>query len=372
VLDVRDAVTSSHLITFDARSYDDKQAGLLRMSRSHHQLDGVFTTPVSAFLRLPKAKILYSLTPQVLRLLQSGERFEPNVGTARQGMATWDDFRFIRLRWEVPSTLIGDSNVWEYLCKGGPYARYYGDIHLVVKWNRTGDEIRSLNIAANGTDAQARQASDYWRRPGATYSIRSGKGFSARVMPQGCLFTGQGPAILSESDVSSAAIIGWINSELITTLVELQSNAGKFMSGIIKQLLEPLPQRGGKPVEPGGVDHLERDPVEKVHLILPPEGVALHPDERLQGHGLQIIGADGGKHVGVGIAVPLDRPRPGGPPWTSPSTNNQQLTIGEGCQEGWSCTLPRGSYTSWGFLNRSVEARRRRSFLECLRWRGAL
>lgn len=235
VLDCREKVSSPTLIALDARSSDDKPHALHALSGLSDHAD-VYQISVAAFLSLPNTKLLYSLTPSILRLLQSADHFEPLAGTARQGMATWDDFRFIRLRWEVPPTSIGINNTWEHLCKGGPYARYYGDIHLLVKWDKTGDEIRGCNIAANGSDAQARQASDYWRRAGATYSIRSQKGFSARALPMGCLFTGQGPAILSESSLSNAAMLGWLNSELITTLVELQSNDGKFMSGIIKNL----------------------------------------------------------------------------------------------------------------------------------------
>jgi hypothetical protein len=235
VLDCQTVPSLPALLTLDARASLSKPTALREMAALSDS-SSTYLTPIAAFLALPNTKILYSLTPSILGLLQSPNRFEPSVGTARQGITTFGDFRFIRLRWEVNASLIGVNNVWEHLCKGGPYARYYGDIHLLVKWDKTGDEIRALNIAANGSDAQARQASEYWRRPGATYSIRSQKGFSARALPKGCLFTGQGPAILSESSLSNAAMLGWLNSELITTLIELQSNDGKFMSGIIKHL----------------------------------------------------------------------------------------------------------------------------------------
>ena len=111
-----------------------------------------------------------------------------------------------------------------------------------MKWNGDGKESRAINFAKNGTDAQARQASDYWYRRGLTYSIRSQKGFSARVLPEGCLFTGQGPLIASESNISNEYILGWINSDLIRTILEMQSNDGKFMSGLIKTLPWRPPQ----------------------------------------------------------------------------------------------------------------------------------
>ncbi|QDT24367.1 BREX-1 system adenine-specific DNA-methyltransferase PglX [Gimesia chilikensis] len=234
---VADPLPRHPLVAFDVRRQAGREEQLSKAIRIDNGGESVaFRLLPSVFKRFPNYKILYSLPSKVADLLVLPSKFEPTVGTARQGMTTWDDFRFIRLRWEVAPDMIGPNNRWEHLAKGGGYQRYYGNIHLVVGWDSDGKEMREANIRVNGTDAQARQASDYWRRPGATYSLRSGRGFSARVLPSGCLFTSQGPVIFSESKVSNIAILGWVNSKLITSLIELQSNAGKFMSGIIKTL----------------------------------------------------------------------------------------------------------------------------------------
>lgn len=196
----------------------------------------VYVVDSSIFLAFPKNRIAYSVGSRISSLLKSNNLFEPAAGTARQGLATWDDFRFVRAFWEIPPSDIGSSRIWEFLAKGGAFSRYLCNVHLLMKWSQDGLESRAINVAKNGTDAQARQASNYWRRPGLTYSIRSQRGFSARVLPKGCLFTGQGPLIVSESSVSNDFILGWINSSFIRTLLEMQSNDGKFMSGLVKSL----------------------------------------------------------------------------------------------------------------------------------------
>ena len=195
-----------------------------------------YLTDSSLFLSFPRNRIAYSVGSRISSLLKSKDRFEPSAGTARQGLATWDDFRLVRAFWEVHASNIGITKLWEYLAKGGPFSRYLSNVHLLMNWNKDGKESRAINIAKNGTDAQARQAFDYWHRPGLTYSIRSQRGFSARVLPKGCLFTGQGPLIVSESEISNAYLLGWINSSLIRTIIEMQSNDGKFMSGLIKSI----------------------------------------------------------------------------------------------------------------------------------------
>jgi hypothetical protein len=233
---VLDKQPVKHLTAIDCRNNVDVEESLSLSVPYDPLRSNVYTIATELFAFFPNTRIIYSIDPKIASLLKGKERFEPTAGTARQGLTTWDDFRFVRLLWEVEPEQIGPLNVWEFLSKGGAYSRYLCDIHLLMKWNGEGLESRAINIAKAGTDAQAKQASDYWRRPGLTYSIRSQKGFSARVMPEGCLFTGQGPLITSESAVSNLHILGWLNSVLVTTLIEIQSNDGKFMSGVIKSL----------------------------------------------------------------------------------------------------------------------------------------
>lgn len=184
----------------------------------------------------PRKKILYNAPKELFKLFNSRKVFEPSIGTVRQGMGTFDDFRFVHLSWEVPIDSIGMSDIWEPLTKGGSYSRYYADIYLVLKWDKNGSELSAVNIAKNGQDAQIRQASSFWRKPGSTYSKRSQKGFSARALPSNCILTGKGPAILSTSKIKNLFILGWINSRLIRSLIEMQANFGEYNTGILKQL----------------------------------------------------------------------------------------------------------------------------------------
>ena len=241
---VIDVAGSKNLTAFDLRN-STTNAESLRRCCKFTEVESTYQIDSGIFLNFPKNRITYFAGSDISSLLESNSRFEPAVGTARQGLATWDDFRFVRIFWESPPQGIGRSKKWEFLAKGGAFSRYAPNVHLLMKWNGDGKESRAINFAKNGTDAQAKQASDYWHRRGLTYSIRSQKGFSARVLPEGCLFTGQGPLIASESKISNEYILGWINSDLIRTILEMQSNDGKFMSGLIKTLPWRNPQGEG-------------------------------------------------------------------------------------------------------------------------------
>lgn len=184
---------------------------------------------------LPDSKLLYSLPIRVHELLGNPHVLEPDIATAREGMRTFDDFRFLKLRHEVPVCDIHRSG-WEPLAKGGAFSFYYSDIYLLLNWKNDGVELSSVNIAHNGQDAQVRQASDYWRMSGLTYSKRSQKGFSARVLPSDCVIAAKGPAIISQSNVSATYLLGWVNSRFIRWIIETQANDHEYNTGIVKKI----------------------------------------------------------------------------------------------------------------------------------------
>lgn len=201
-----------------------------------HANENAIVCMKSWFTALPQGKLLYSAPSEVRELLSDPIQFEPAGGTAREGMKSFDNFRFIRLSWEIPENAVGVGNKWTPFNKGGEFSFFYSDFHLLLNWSKDGAELRQINLAMNGSTAQVRQASDYWYRPGVTYSKRSSRGFSARALPEGMIFTSNGPAILPEQDISPEYLLGWVNSKPIRAIIHLQSNASDYSTGALKRL----------------------------------------------------------------------------------------------------------------------------------------
>jgi len=239
------SLETDFLTAFDARSSQTRMEvkDAIRASASIGDVKA-FSVPWSRLSHTPAKKFLYYLPNEIFDLLQSKRVFEPEIGTVRQGMGTFDDYRFVRLLWEVLPESIGKNRTWEPLAKGGPFAKYYGQIHLLVNWGNDGAQLCEVNISRNGQTAQVRQASDYWRLGGCTYSKRSVKGFSARALPKQCIMAGKGPAVISQSNVPERYFLGWLNSRLITGLIQLQANASEFNTGILKNLPWIIPNSG--------------------------------------------------------------------------------------------------------------------------------
>lgn len=200
--------------------------------------DGWIAVDRKATLALPGSMLLYSLPESVNAILTETVPLEPSKGTAREGMKSFDDFRFLRLWWEVLPNSIGWGKVWTPYAKGGGYAVYYQPTMLTINWRSDGSELRALNFQINGSTAQVRQASTYWGRSGATYSRRS-TGFTAKALPAGHIFATMGPAVLYSEPAKERELyylLGWLNSRFVRFLIELQANKQNYLTGILKRL----------------------------------------------------------------------------------------------------------------------------------------
>jgi hypothetical protein len=217
----------------------------------------------SKMLNLPESRVLYSLPDSIVSLLKADEKMGSRTFIAKQGMKTFNDFRFLRLRQEVSPDRIGQSGEWEPLSKGGPYAIFYADLPLLVYWNKSGNELAEENKRVNGQTAQARQASVYYRLPGATYSRRSSKDFGVRALPAGCIVGEKGPAILSEPPYSNEYVIGLLNSRLMNSLVHLQANAKQYDTGI----LEGLPWKQPSKKMQDSIESISRACIDSVRTL---------------------------------------------------------------------------------------------------------
>jgi hypothetical protein len=151
----------------------DKEADLYQHDYSLH------TVPVNAFRSLGKASLPYWLGESTLTLY-GGPGWRSLGLQARTGPQTDDDFRLLRLEWELPPGSAGRETKWLRVAKGGEYEPYWDDIHLVVNWDDWKKRPRSRSDYTTG---------------GLTYPYRTTSDHCMRVLPRGCGYTRGGPAI---------------------------------------------------------------------------------------------------------------------------------------------------------------------------------
>ena len=238
------------MICFRLLDSDDPAEPLAQAVAKVHEGENppsVYSVNPTSFRQVPNAPFAYWVSENIRKLFSKLPPFEGDGRTARQGLATANDFRFVRLSWETSNNEA--SETWSPFAKGGSFSPYYADVYLMVNWNSNGDECKQYIIQRypylNGNAAFVAKNPDFYFRPGLTWPRRTTSGMSMRIMPQNCVFADKGPAAFFEMGNSdSSAFLSLIQSQAFQALVALQlaasdAAARSYEVGVIQRTVVP-------------------------------------------------------------------------------------------------------------------------------------
>lgn len=199
----------------------DKEPGLRGSVQSIQQTlpSDTFLIRQDVFDGVPDSVFAYWAPPRFLHRYDADQLFRESVGPVRQGLASGDDFRFLRLGWEVPSDNIGRLRRWQRFSKGGEYSPFYDDIHLVVDWVANGAQLASYS-------GSRFQNTSYYFRPGATYTVRTASAFAAKVLPADCIFSHNAQSWFVDPIDKCLLSIGYLSSRVPQAFLELSVGSG--------------------------------------------------------------------------------------------------------------------------------------------------
>lgn len=190
-----------------------------------------YDVPRRDFLALDGAPLNYRSIALVAHIFREAPALEPAWGIARQGKATGDDPRWVRLWWET----VGIRG-WVPFAKGGEFARFYADLSLVIDWKP--EHRDALKDSGNGLPSE-----ELYFKPGITWP-RAGGVFSARILPPGAVFADKGPVVFPRQSSDTSFVNGVLNSSLALYLLKVYTTreemGARWEVGIVKRL--PVPQ----------------------------------------------------------------------------------------------------------------------------------
>ncbi|MGQ0678938.1 MAG: BREX-1 system adenine-specific DNA-methyltransferase PglX [Actinomycetota bacterium] len=207
-----------------------------RRLRNGQADERVFRVPPNFFDAVPGKPMAYWMSPQIRRLFTEFPPLEGNGAEVRQGLATGDDFRFVRAFWEVDPARIARSREqtfenkrWVPFAKGGEYSPFWADIHLVVEYERDGERLRKFPGARP-------QNLWYFFRPGLTWPRRTQAGFNPSVLPAGCAFADKGPGIFATDPEETTGLLGVLCSRPTLLVLGLMTTFGSFEVGAVSRI----------------------------------------------------------------------------------------------------------------------------------------
>jgi hypothetical protein len=191
--------THSHAVAIRAlrdRAREEAIVSRIALIRETTRLpDEVFLSNIAHLRQLPHAPLAYWMSTSFLAACTSANTLRDAGVQALVGLSTADNFRYLRLAWEVPEESIGrvgGKTRWIPLVKGGEYNPFYDDIHLVLDWASDGRELLQSS-AATVRNAQ------HYGKSGATYPYRTTSGFCVRLLPRGCAFSDGGHGLIVDT-----------------------------------------------------------------------------------------------------------------------------------------------------------------------------
>ena len=204
------------------------------------QSEYCFTPIQSDFLRIPGCPIAYWIGNELINLFSG--KLVKDYGTPRQGLASGDNDRFLRLWHEVSFPLIGigvsdendlDNRSKKYAPhnKGGQFRKWYGNLDYVIRFSPQNRDA----LADQGNHLPSRK---YYFKTGFTWSDLTTGPFGARYIDCGAVFDTTGPTFFvnNDSDKTLKYILGYFNSVAFDYIVRIFCSGLHFSNGVIAEM----------------------------------------------------------------------------------------------------------------------------------------
>ncbi len=223
---------------------DQDKASALQAScaslRSNSPDARAFQVPPKSFRTVPGAPFAYWVSDAVRGIFKKFEPFESEGRSARQGLATANDARFLRCWWEVNLHHETYVNEWPSFAKGGVCSLFYGEISLVIKWAGSGRELKESVIIQYGNAGKRVYNEGYYFRPAITWPLRTSR-FSPQLLPGGSIFSVRGyTAHTPRQEMSSLALFASHAFDYVFKTALGRYSHPEFIVGVLQKL--PWPQ----------------------------------------------------------------------------------------------------------------------------------
>jgi len=206
----------------------------------------------ASFRHVPNAPFAYWVSDTIRKLFTTLPPFENEERTARLGASSKEDFRYLRLVWEID--LNKNTKQWKLYAKGGSYSPYYADVYLLINWldnarELEADLLKKYPYLGSSAEFVLHMKNPYFR-PGLTWPRRTTQ-FGLRILPKECVFADKGPAAFVDNDnpESLLSLLAILLSSSADQLISLSLNAAdktarSFEVGVIQRTV--IPERKNK------------------------------------------------------------------------------------------------------------------------------
>lgn len=204
-----------------------------------------YETDESNFSKIPSSSIAYWASQNVVNAFLNGKRLG-DISKPRQGMATTNNNRFLRLWHEVSYNNIGFGlkSIEETVCdrkwfpynKGGDFRKWYGNNDYVVNFKNKGEEVCSYIDATSAVNSKGRVINrEHYFHECISWSLISSSNIAFRYKPNGFIFDVAGMSCFASHELL-LYLLGLNNTLVVRKLLSTLAPTINFQAGDIANI----------------------------------------------------------------------------------------------------------------------------------------
>lgn len=222
----------------DGQNQDEKERMYLRKTGCYFALQNNYGY-------IQGSPIAYWASMTIIEAFENGVKLKQN-GDTRQGMATSDNNRFLRLWHEIPFNKLGiglnsseaqiSDKKWFPYNKGGSYRKWYGNMDYVINYENNGFEVKQYATHLYKTASRTiKSMSEYFKQCISWSKISTGN-IAFRYYPQGFVFDVAGCSIFYKNEDRMYYDFGFINSKVAMSILAIIAPTMNFEAGHVASL----------------------------------------------------------------------------------------------------------------------------------------
>lgn len=226
-------------IRLESLSGREKQLALLSGIRNQ-TISHRFNTHPSSFSKIPGTPIVYWLSDKIRSTFSVATPLA-QIAQPRQGLATANNNRYLRMWWEVSSSrcsmncetrdaALSTGSRWFPYNKGGEFRKWYGNQEYVVNWENDGQELFALR-----PKSVIRSPQTYFQ-PSISWSKISSGDPAFRQFPPGFIYDVAGTSIFADNPQLRKELAAFSNSSVALELLRALAPTLNYEVGQIAQL----------------------------------------------------------------------------------------------------------------------------------------
>ena len=231
---VNPGYVGSYLRLVEGKSEAEKKVSL-REAIQNRECGWLYETKPDDFNNIPGCPVAYWLPVDTVKVFKQSN-LVGSISSPRQGMATTNDAKFLRLWPEVSASNIElfsknseqayeSGKKWFPFLKGGDFKKWYGNNQYVVNFINNGEEVCTYidntpgaRVKSNGRVINR----GFYFQKALTWTLISGKSTAFRFCPEGFILGHKGPAIYGEDKLLNNLGV-YLNSKVAPYYLEALS-----------------------------------------------------------------------------------------------------------------------------------------------------